>query len=102
MDVIKRIDDIMNELGWSYYKLANESGLSSSTISNIYRRHTVPSIATLEAICDSFGITLAQFFLEDENLVHLTPQQKEMFDDWIYLSDSQKKIISDIIREFKG
>lgn len=42
MDVIQRIDDIMKERGWSYYKLSVESGLSSSTITNIYRRNTVP------------------------------------------------------------
>lgn len=36
MDVIQRIDDIMKERGWSYYKLSIESGLSSSTITNIY------------------------------------------------------------------
>lgn len=65
MDVIKRIDDLMREREWSDYKLASESGLSSSTIANIHRRNTVPSIPTLEAICSAFGITLAQFFSDN-------------------------------------
>lgn len=81
MDVIQRIDDIMKERGWSYYKLSIESGLSSSTITNIYRRNTVPSITTLEAICNAFGITLSQFFAEEEDFVQLSPEQKEMFDN---------------------
>ena len=42
MDVIKKIDDLMKERHWSDYKLAIESGLSSSTIANIHRRNTVP------------------------------------------------------------
>lgn len=101
MDVIKRIDDIMKERGWSYYKLSIESGLSSSTITNIYRRNTVPSITTLEAICNAFGITLSQFFAEEDNFVQLSPEQKEMFDNWLCLSENQKKIIAEIIEEFK-
>ena len=101
MDVIQRIDDIMKERGWSYYKLSIESGLSSSTITNIYRRNTVPSITTLEAICNAFGITLSQFFAEEEDFVQLSPEQKEMFDNWLCLSESQKKIVAEIIEEFK-
>lgn len=101
MDVIQRIDDIMKERGWSYYKLSIESGLSSSTITNIYRRNTVPSITTLEAICNAFGITLSQFFAEEDAFVQLSPEQKEMFDNWLCLSESQKKIVAEIIEEFK-
>lgn len=101
MDVIQRIDDIMKERGWSYYKLSIESGLSSSTITNIYRRNTVPSITTLEAICNAFGITLSQFFAEEETFVQLSPEQKEMFDNWLCLSENQKKIVAEIIEEFK-
>lgn len=62
MDVIKRIDDLMKERGWSDYRLAAESGLSSSTIANIHRRNTVPSITTLESICGAFGISLPPFY----------------------------------------
>ena len=101
MDVIQRIDDIMKERGWSYYKLSIESGLSYSTITNIYRRNTVPSITTLEAICNAFGITLSQFFAEEDDFVQLSPEQKEMFDNWLCLSESQKKIVAEIIEEFK-
>lgn len=71
MDVIKRIDILMKERNWSNYKLAAESGLSSSNIANIYRRNTTPSISTLESICSAFGITLAQFFTEDSYTVQL-------------------------------
>lgn len=100
MDIIKRITDLTNERGWSTYKLAQKSGLSSSTIANIYRRHTVPSLSTLEIICDAFGITLSQFFAEDTDAVPLTPEQKEMFDKWANLTPSQKEIIEKIIQEF--
>lgn len=101
MDVIKQIDNLMKERNWTDYRLSVESGLSSSTIANIHRRNTLPSIPTLEAICSAFGITLSQFFLDDTFTVQLSKEQKEMFDSWIGLTEHQKKIISEIISEMK-
>lgn len=101
MDVIKRIDMLMRERNWSDYKLSAESGLSSSTIANIHRRNTVPSISTLEAICSAFGITLAQFFTEDSYTVQLSNEQRELFNRWIALTDRQKDLIYELIKEMK-
>ena len=101
MDVIKRIDFLMKERNWSDYKLAAESGLSSSTIANIHRRNTVPSIATLEAICSAFGITLAQFFNEETAVVQLSKEQQELFNAWVSLTEHQKQIIYSLIKELK-
>ncbi len=100
MDVIQRIDTLMKERNWSAYKLSLQSGLSVSTITNIYRRHTVPSISTLESICDAFGITLSQFFADDQNAVPLTEEQKHLFDMWISLTPEQKDLIEKIVQEF--
>ncbi len=99
MDIIKRIDDLMKERGWSDYRLAAESGLSSSTIANIHRRNTVPSITTLESICSAFGISLSHFFTEEENTVQLNTSQKKLFDEWLTLTDSQKKLVEALISE---
>lgn len=64
VNVKQRITELMQRHGWSEYRLAKESGLSISTISNMFNRNTLPSISTLQVICDSFGISLAQFFSE--------------------------------------
>lgn len=102
MDAIKRIDQLMAERNWSDYKLSMESGLSSSTIANIHRRNTVPSIATLEAICHAFGISLSQFFAEENNnIVQLSDEQFSFFKKWTTLTNAQKEIIDALINEFK-
>ena len=72
MDVIKCIDFLMKGQDLSDYKLKTESGLSSSTIANIRRRNTVPSITTLKSICSVFGITLAQLFNEETFTIQLS------------------------------
>ena len=77
MDTHERLRQLLNERGWTEYRLAKNCGLSESTIANIYRRNTVPSLATLEAICKGFGITMAQFFAEGE-MVEISPELKEL------------------------
>lgn len=66
MDVNAHITALMNDRGWSAYRLAQRSGLSSSALSNLFHRGTLPSIPTLEAICTGLGLTLAEFFATDE------------------------------------
>ena len=88
MDTHERLRQLVDERGWTEYRLAKNCGLSESTIANIYRRNTVPSITTLETICKGFGITLSQFFAEGE-MVELTPELKELFDNWVNLTPEQ-------------
>ena len=97
MDTHERLQQLLRERGWTEYKLSKECGLAQSTIGNIFRRNTVPSIATLETICKGFGITLSQFFT-DENLVELSPELKELFDAWICLRPKQKKAALQMLR----
>lgn len=78
MDANERLRQLLKERGWTEYKLSKECGLAQSTIGNIFRRNTVPSISTIETICKGFGITLSQFFAETD-MVELTPDTKELF-----------------------
>ena len=97
MDTHSRLRQLMAERGWTAYRLAKESGLSESTLANIFKRNTVPSIATLEAVCSAFGISLAQFFAGSE-MVELTPELKELFDNWVSLTPEQKQAALQMIR----
>lgn len=90
MDTNQRLRQLLNDRGWTEYKLAKECGLSESTITNIFRRNTLPSISTLEAICKGFGITLSQFFAENE-MIELTPELRELIENWISLTPKQKE-----------
>ena len=71
MDILRRLKELQQQRGWSDYKIAKEAGLSPNTVSNIYRRNSIPSMTTLEMLCKAFGITMAQFFVEGE-MVELT------------------------------
>lgn len=101
MDSKARIRELMAERKWSEYRLAIASGLSQSTVANIFNRNTTPSIATLESICAGFGITLAQFFAEGD-MVELTEEQKEMFSAWSSLSKDQKDVLRQLVLVMKA
>ena len=97
MDTHERLRQLLANRGWTEYRLSKNCGLSESTIANIFRRNTVPSISTLETICSGFGITMSQFFAEGE-MVEITPELKELFDNWVNLTPNQKSAVIQMLK----
>ena len=98
MDTHERLRQLLNERGWTEYRLSKECGLSESTLANIFRRNTVPSISTLEAICTSFGISLSQFFAESEMPYTLTKTQAQLLEASTALSEEQQLALIEFIK----
>lgn len=97
MDVIKHLRELQDKYGLTDYKIAKAAGLSTGTVSNIFKRNTYPRIDTLENICKAFDLTLSEFFAEGE-LVELTPELKDLFENWAKLSDKKKEAILNLIK----
>ena len=82
----QRIRQLMDERGWTIYRLAQESKLSQTTISNIFN-----------AICDACGITLAQFFAEDDPANTLNTRSE--FDNSVAaLKEDQREALAAFIK----
>ncbi len=96
VNTLERLRRLLEDRGWTEYRLSKECGLSQTTIGNIYRRNTTPSIETLEIICRAFNITLSQFFA-DADMVELTPELKSLFDGWKSLTPEQKNAVGRIV-----
>lgn len=90
-NVIGRIDELCKIRGWSRYKLSQQSGVSMSTIANLYKRTDMPTIPTLMSLCDAFGISLAQFFAPNEYLT-LSEEQKNVLKLWDSLNIEGKTL----------
>ena len=79
------------------YRLAQESGLSQTTISNIFKRNNQPSLPTVNAICDACGITLAQFFTENDPAN--SPNAKNELDNSVAaLKEDQREALAAFIK----
>lgn len=62
--VIRRINDLCEEQGITYYTLAHRSAVSKSTVMNIIHG-TNPTISTITKICSGLRITVSEFFQSD-------------------------------------
>ena len=100
MNVLERIKRLMQQRNWSVYRLAKKSGLSQSTLSHVFRNDSEPTISTLETICATFGITMAEFFADGE-FVPLTEEQREVLDKWAQLSSEQKQLLLSMMENMK-
>ena len=92
MDVKKRLRQLMDERGWTVYKLAKEADIPPSTVQNMFKRNTDPSIYTLECICKGMGMTLCQFF-DEENERGLSSEQARLLQEWSRLEAGDRELI---------
>ncbi len=96
IDVSLRLKQLMDERGLNMYSLSKRSNLSWNTIKNIFGRTTNPTVATLSQLCEGLGITLAQFF-EEDNALHPTAEHQHLINRWDQLSIREKQLVSDMI-----
>ena len=94
MEVLEKIEKLRKEKGWSINFLALESGLTQSTLNNLYSRNAEPKISTLRAICSAFGITLSDFFKDEVDDDELLRRVKS-------LSDENKKALLQLLKTVK-
>ena len=99
MDVNKKIEKLRFQRGWSTYELAQESGITQSTLTSMIKRGNAPKIDTLECVCEAFGITLAQFFMEDEQIDLLSKNEKELLSLFRSLSEVKKRALLDLLKK---
>ena len=97
MDINKKINDLRFQRGWSLYELAQEMGITQSTLTSIMKRGNAPKIETLQRICDAFGITLAQFFMEDEQLEILSGEEKRLVSLFRKLPEEKQQALIELI-----
>lgn len=100
MDVMEKVDKLRRERGWSVNNLAMEAMLTQSTLNNLYARHTEPKLSTLRAICQAFGITLSEFFAEDDEKTETYDpgDDAELVSRAMALNASQKKALLMLLR----
>ena len=99
MDVLTKIRVLQGERGWTDYKLAQEADISQATLAAIFQRGTPPKVDTLQCICKAFNMTLAQFFLDDEDIELLSEPEKEMLAAFRKLSPKQQQALIAVFTE---
>ena len=101
MDIINRINELCEERGISKYRLSQLTGISQSAFSKMNRQQSSLTIENVKRICDALGISLAQFFSDDQIYPDLTEDQKNLIDFWKLLSLSKREFVLDMMKKLK-
>lgn len=73
------------------------SGINQSTLANTFSRGVVPSVVNLEAMCRAMGITLAQFFCEDEHAEPLTEHERAFLEKYRRRSPKIRQALAEMV-----
>lgn len=102
MDILKRIEELRDERGWSNYRLSEEAKLDNSIINNMFKRRTMPSMLTLTALCEAFDLTLSQFFNEDKTVIILSNDEKDLILQYRKLDKKNKNAVNTLVNELNN
>ena len=96
-DVLDRLQYFLNFKHWSLYKLAKESDIPYSSLSNIFNRRTLPTIPTLEKLCDGLQISMSEFFEYKSNPLKsdtLSDIEQDIINSYRILSAKDKELLT--------
>lgn len=65
-EIAGKFKQLCEERGTTPYKVAHDSGLSSSTVSCFLSGKTIPRIDTLMILCNQLGVSITDIFDERE------------------------------------
>ena len=96
MDIANRIINLRKKKNMSTNKLANEAGISQSYLRELEMGSKNPTVEMLSYICYALGISLKEFFSEDEYEIQpflLAALEK--------LNEEEQLKLADLINEMK-
>ncbi|WP_054739833.1 MULTISPECIES: helix-turn-helix domain-containing protein [Clostridia] len=95
-DVLGRITELRTERKWTVYKLSKLSGIPQSTIATWYQKNLQPPVDKLELLCETFEISLSDFFSIGDKK-QLTGQQLLILTKWGILTPSKRQAVLEIL-----
>lgn len=102
MNVLERLQEIMRKQNLNANQLCKLANIPTSTFSNMKTRNTTLTIPVLSCICDALNISLAQFFVEDEEQMYpVTSLQKEFLDYFILLTEEEQNLLLEMVKHIK-
>lgn len=96
--IYEKVNAIRLGKGWTIYELAKKAGVAPTTIYNWRDRLSSPTLSLLDAVCTAFEISVIDFLLDEDELSHLSEEQKEIVLLWSTLNGEQKKAIKNLMK----
>lgn len=91
---LMKIEKLIAQKHWSIYKLAKESDIPYSSLNNLFKRNTEPTLPTLRKICIGFGISLSDFFADETiPFVEYSAEERKLISLYNSLKMSDRKLL---------
>lgn len=101
LNIHSRLSDLLKQSGISRYRLAKICDIPEETLTGIFKRGNTPTFATLETICKGLGITLSQFFAEND-MIEMSSDMKEFYEEWKLLTNEQKNLTIQVMKQMRS
>lgn len=92
---IKKLERLTKERGWSLYRLSIESDLPYSSIENLFRRNTEPTLPTLRSLCNGLGVSMSEFFSDEPAPLRIdyTSDERDLVIEYRSLRRTDKRLL---------
>ena len=90
-----KIKQVMETKGLTVYELAKRADLTEACIRNWYtKRNYTPSLEAVEKICLALDIPVTDLVkTNDQEEVYLSPEEKELIENWHKLDKNMRDLI---------
>lgn len=96
-DIIDALIEIRDIKKWTNYKIALESELPTSTVSNVFNKKATPQLDTLLAICRGFDVALYRLFGKNEKYKNLSEEENEIINLWEKLDPKSQAALKNLV-----
>ncbi|MCM8710502.1 helix-turn-helix domain-containing protein [Clostridium sp. SYSU_GA19001] len=101
MDIGQRIRELRKSKNLTITALAKEIEITREFMSSLENNRYIPTLPTLEKICEVLNITLSDFFNEGTEPIALTPELKELLENAKELTPEQLEQLTKFIKTLK-
>lgn len=100
-NVLDKITTLRKANHMSVYALAQQTGISQSTIATWYAKSLLPPIDKLEKICEVFDISLSAFFQTSDDIAGITLDSEELIllSRWKKLAPKERAAVLALLNE---
>ena len=99
--IVTKIDSLRVKNSLSVYELSVKANLSVNTLNDLFKKRSVPSIRTLNRLCDSLGIPLWELFVFDNADYPLNSNEKELIRRYRKMSTASRNVMFELFNHMK-
>ncbi len=102
MELHERLKKLSTDQGISVYRLARMSDVSENYIRIIEKGNNQPSVQVLEKLVKSLGMTLAEFFRDDETILYPSCYEKNLIQAARKLDAQKSELLLSLAKALSG